>query len=157
MKLPSNTIDRVLDVWPVARLTTTGPTRPHIIPIVFAHVGDVLWSPIDGKPKQGGQLVRVKNVLSEPRAALLIDAWDSDWSKLWWLRVDVVASVVIGSNRDADTTAAVTALETKYPQYQQTPVLGEPPTLLRLAIDNTQSWCASAAAIVSIESVAHPR
>ena len=69
----------------------------------------------------------------------------------------MVASVVIGSNRDAETTAAVAALETKYPQYQQTPVLGEPPTLLRLAIDNTQSWCASAAAIVSIESVAHPR
>lgn len=156
--LPSTTVDQVLDLWPVARLATSGPNGPHIVPVVFARGVDVLWSPIDGKPKRGGPLQRVKNVMLEPRAAVLIDAWDSDWSRLWWLRVDVTASVVnIGSNPDAETVAAVAALEAKYPQYQEIPVLGEPPMLLRLAIQNTQSWCASAGAIASIESFAHSK
>ncbi len=156
MKLPPDTVDRLLDRWQVARLATIGPLGPHIVPVVFARVADVLWSPVDGKPKRGGQLTRVRNVLSQPRATLLIDRWDADWSRLWWLRVDVVAEVVTGSgsNLRADAIAAVLALETKYPQYRQTPVLGDPPTLLRLQIDSTQSWCASAAAIASIESSA---
>ncbi len=166
MKLPSDTMDRLLDSWPVARLATTGPAGPHIVPVVFARLANVLWSPIDGKPKRGGPLMRVTNVLQQPRAALLIDKWDSDWSLLWWLRIDAVASVATpitppitppittprAADRDADAAAAVAALEAKYPQYQHVPVLGEPATLLRLTIENTQSWCASAAAISSIES-----
>jgi PPOX class probable F420-dependent enzyme len=153
MKLPSRTIDYVLGSWPIARLATTGPTGPHIVPVVFTHLAGSLWSPIDGKPKRGGQLMRVSNVLSDPRAALLFDAWHTDWSLLWWLRIDVVASVVTPiTPLTRPASDAVAALQAKYPQYQHVPVLGEPPTLLRLTIEQTQSWCAGTAAIESIEA-----
>jgi len=153
VEIPPEIIDRLLDHWPVARLATIGPSGPHIVPIVFARVAgvdDVLWSPIDGKPKKSGRPKRVSNVSSQPRAALLMDAWDSDWSRLWWLRTDVWATVVTDLGREA--AAAVAALEAKYPQYQQTPLLREPPTLLRLRVDHRESWCAGTAAISSIES-----
>ena len=89
MELPSAVVDRVLEVWPVARLATMGPDGPHAVPIVFARAGGCIWSPVDGKPKRGGELARVAHLRADPRATLLIDRWDPDWTRLWWLRVDV--------------------------------------------------------------------
>ncbi len=78
MELPARIVDLVLESWPVARLATLGPAGPHLVPIVLARAGGCLWSPIDGKPKDGGELARVSHLRSEPRAALLLDRWDPD-------------------------------------------------------------------------------
>lgn len=149
MELPEETVDRVLESWPVARLATAGPDGPHLVPIVFARAGGCLWSPVDGKPKRGGELARVRNLLAEPRAALLIDRYDPDWSRLWWLRVDVEAAVVRPADPVADVrvAGAERALLAKYPQYEEVPLLGEPPTLLRLTPGRVSSWCAGPEAL----------
>ena len=149
MELPADIVDRLLDAWPVARLATLGPGGPHVVPIVFARSGGCLWSPVDGKPKRGGELVRVSNLLAEPRASLLIDRWDPDWSRLWWLRVDVEAAVVRPADPVADVrvAGAERALLDKYPQYEKVQMMVPPPTLLEFTPHRVRSWCAGPEAV----------
>ena len=151
MELSDAAIDSRLERWPVARLATVAADgRPHQVPIVFARTGTRLWSPIDGKPKRGGggggsggrgQLARVRPLRARPQACLLLDDYTEDWSRLWWLRIDVTASVV---DRDAKgAAAAVEALRRKYPQYAQVPVLQSDEILLAFEPTAMRSWCAS--------------
>ncbi len=148
VQLPEEVVERLLDRWPVARLATSGPAGPHQVPIVFARSGGRLWSPVDGKPKAGGELARVRHVLSDPRVSLLLDDYDRDWTRLWWLRVDAEARVVRPAEPDVDAevAAALAALRAKYPQYASVQLLRDPPTLLAFQPTAIHSWCASSAA-----------
>jgi PPOX class probable F420-dependent enzyme len=146
MQLSEGEIDGLFRRWPVARLgSRDAGGRPHLVPIVFAPAGGLLWSPVDGKPKTGGELARVRHLREHPEASLLLDHYDDDWTALWWLRVDVFARVVDGANpaADAAVASAVAALVAKYPQYPQTPVLRDPPTLIALRPTRMRSWRAS--------------
>lgn len=134
----------------MARLATLGPgRRPHLVPVVFAAVGRHIWSPIDGKPKSGGELARARNVRAHPQVSLLLDAYERDWSRLWWLRVDGRASVVEGRDpeRDAELAAVVGALRAKYAQYDALPLFRGEPVLLRIAPERLRGWCAGPAAL----------
>ena len=80
---------------PVARLATARPDgQPHVVPVVFALVGDTIYTAVDAKPKSTLRLQRLVNLQSDPRCALLVDRYDDDWSQLWWVRADGVASVL---------------------------------------------------------------
>lgn len=155
MELSEAAIQQRLDAWPVARLATIAPDgRPHQVPIVFARVGEALWSPIDGKPKSGRELARVRNVRAHPEVSLLLDAYDEDWTRLWWIRLDATARVVQPSGRgraptpvgqatppgDAAFEAALHALRSKYPQYRTVPLLEGRPTLLAFTWSHVRSW-----------------
>jgi PPOX class probable F420-dependent enzyme len=142
VEIPEDAIQRLLDTWPVARLATAGPVGPHLVPLVFARAGGLLWSPVDAKPKRGGELARLRNVERDPRVSLLLDHYDRDWSRLWWIRVDGRARVVRG-----EVAEAVSALRTKYPQYALTGLLREPATLLAVRSERVSSWCAGRAAL----------
>jgi PPOX class probable F420-dependent enzyme len=143
MELPADGIERRLDTWPVARLATLGPGgAPQQVPIVFARHAGVLWSPIDAKPKAAGELGRVRNVRREPRVSLLLDHYDPDWTRLWWIRLDARAEVV-EAGADPALDPVVRALRAKYPQYADTPLFRDPPLLLRFEILSVQSWVAS--------------
>lgn len=138
MSLPDAEREHLLDTWPVARLATIAASgRPQLVPIVFARAGGVLWSPIDGKPKSGGVLARVRNVLRDPRVALLLDHYGTDWQQLWWLRVDGRASLCGG---DAGAEAALFA---KYPQYRDVPLFADEPRLLRIDPERILTWSSS--------------
>jgi hypothetical protein len=73
---------------------TLHPERgPDPQPVVYAvsddgHVG----VPIDRvKPKASSRLQREDNLDADPRGSLLIEHWETaDWSRLWWVRADVV-------------------------------------------------------------------
>ncbi|SNY23677.1 TIGR03668 family PPOX class F420-dependent oxidoreductase [Paractinoplanes atraurantiacus] len=98
---------------PVARLATVGADgAPHLVPIVFALVGDVIVSAVDGKPKRSRALKRLANIAAEPRVSVLADHYENDWQNLWWVRADGVARV-----RD-DAPAGLPQLVAKYAQYQ---------------------------------------
>lgn len=147
MKLAKATIDDLLQTWPVARLATLNPDgRPHQVPLVFAWHDGRVWSPIDGKPKATGELVRVRNILANPRGSLLLDHYDADWTQLWWLRVDVELQVLridtASGELQRQAEGAVQALRAKYPQYQATPVLRPPPTLILMQPLVFASWMA---------------
>lgn len=93
------------------------------MPIVFALVGDVVWTAIDAKPKVTRRLQRLRNLEAHPEVSLLVDRYDDDWSRLWWVRVDGTASVVSVSE-PAAAKNALSALAEKYAQYRTDPPAG---------------------------------
>jgi PPOX class probable F420-dependent enzyme len=94
--------------------TVRGDGRPHVVPIVFAVEDRVVYSIADPKPKRGLDLLRHRNIAVNPSVTLLVDAYDEDWSELWWVRADGMARVVEDS-AERDTT--IRLLRAKYPQY----------------------------------------
>jgi PPOX class probable F420-dependent enzyme len=115
----------------VARLATTDADgRPHLVPIVFAVDGDTLYSAVDRKPKRSRRLRRIENARARPDVTVLVDHYEDDWSRLWWIRLRGRARVLDdGSEHDR----ALTLLRDKYPQY-----VDEPPAGPVLAIDITE-------------------
>jgi PPOX class probable F420-dependent enzyme len=155
VELPAALIDRLLDVWPIARLATSDARgRPALQPIVFVRAAGQLWTPIDGKPKRAGEPARVRHVTLNPRVELLLDDYDADWTRLWWLRVEGDARVARPPDpeRDPDFAPVLAALRAKYPQYAGVPVLRDPPTLLAIRPTRLRSWRASEAAVAALES-----
>jgi PPOX class probable F420-dependent enzyme len=142
--LPDATVARILDRWPIARLALQGESgEPRQLPIVFARVDDALWSPVDGKPKRTAELARLAFLARHPRVSLLLDEYDDDWTRLWWLEVRGRAEVVrAASEADPQIAAAAAALRAKYPQYAATPLFAGAPTLVRISMDGTRSWAA---------------
>jgi len=125
----------VLPSWaascPLARLATVGETHPHIVPVVFCEVRGAIYVPIDGKPKSGRRLQRLRNIDRDAAVCLLVDVYDDDWSRLRWVRVDGRAE------RTPTTDAVAAALRAKYPQYVTTP-LGN--SAIRITVDRIRSW-----------------
>ncbi len=160
MQLTPAAVERLLDCWPVARLATLGAAGgPELVPVVFARCGGRLWSAVDGKPKASSALARLDNVRRDPRVSLLLDAYETDWSRLWWLRIAGRGSVGTRANADTAATidAAARALRDKYPQYGETPVFRGEPTLLSIEIRSLQSWCASREALAQAGEGPAPR
>jgi PPOX class probable F420-dependent enzyme len=104
---------------PVARLATLDPDgRPHIIPILFAFERDTLYSAVDAKPKRSRTLRRIENARARPQVTVLVDHYESDWSRLWWVRLRGNARVLDRGDDEADR--ALELLAEKYPQYLET-------------------------------------
>ena len=94
MQLNPQQLSHLLAVWPVARLASVGARRqPHLIPIVFVCVDGVIYSPVDGKPKRDGALQRLRNVAQNVSVSVLLDHYDSNGQRPWWLRIDGEAAV----------------------------------------------------------------
>lgn len=73
----------------VARLATVDAgLRPHLVPVVFAAHGEEIVTAVDWKPKRSQQLKRLDNIAAHPAVCLLVDAYDEDWERLWWVRAD---------------------------------------------------------------------
>jgi PPOX class probable F420-dependent enzyme len=124
---------------PVARLATADPDgRPHLVPIAFALVGDTLYSAVDSKPKRSRTLRRIENARERPDVTLLVDHYEDDWTRLWWVRLRGRARVLDGGD-EADR--AIAALAAKYEQYRE-----RPPGLPVLAVDLAEwrAWSAEA-------------
>ena len=72
---------------PVARLGTVGPDGlPRLVPCCFAVDGEVAYSAVDDKPKRTIRLARLADVADRPLATLLVDHYEDDWTRLWWVR-----------------------------------------------------------------------
>ncbi|HSE81938.1 MAG TPA: TIGR03668 family PPOX class F420-dependent oxidoreductase [Gaiellaceae bacterium] len=124
---------------PVARLATVDPDgRPHLVPIAFALVGGTLYSAVDAKPKRSRVLRRIENARERPDVTVLVDHYEGDWTRLWWVRLRGRARVLDGGDEAAQALAALIA---KYEQYRESP-----PGLPVLAVDveDWRAWAAGA-------------
>ena len=131
------TIER-FDGARVARLSTmTSAGRPHLVPVVFAMTANVVWTAVDAKPKTTRSLRRLANIGSNPRVSLLVDHYEDDWSRLWWVRADGAATVVTVGGEEGHH--ALEALAAKYAQYAAQAPAGP---LIRIAVDSWTSWSA---------------
>ncbi|MCY3567094.1 MAG: TIGR03668 family PPOX class F420-dependent oxidoreductase [Chloroflexi bacterium] len=122
--------------------TASADAEPHLQPVVFQVVGEAVYIAIDEKPKTTLRLRRLTNIEENPRFALLVDRYDDDWSRLWWILLRGPADVLWPSEWDAnESAAAVAALRAKYPQYESMGMEERP--LLRLRPDRVTRWSAS--------------
>jgi PPOX class probable F420-dependent enzyme len=122
----------------LAHLATAGISGdPHVIPICYAVLGATLYSVIDQKPKRGAprQLRRVRNILENPRAAVVVDVYDEDWARLGYVLVRGPARLVDAGQEHA---AALEALREKYPQYRAMALDDQP--VIALTIERAVAW-----------------
>jgi PPOX class probable F420-dependent enzyme len=127
----------------VARLAyVDSGDHPRVLPVTFVVVGDAVWSAIDDeKPKRKPEPARLAYLRRRPEAALLVDVYDDDWSKLAW--VQLVGEVAIVPAEEARAPAArdaLAALAAKYRQYADRPPRGP---LLRLTVERALHWRAA--------------
>jgi PPOX class probable F420-dependent enzyme len=140
-KLPliSPGIRAKLETARVARLATLDANRtPHVVPICFACDGSVFYSAIDRKPKQvpASRLARLRNIRETPQVALLVDQYDEDWTRLWYVLVRGEAELVSVS---AEHKRAIKRLRVKYPQYD-TDMLADDAPVLRITPLRITAW-----------------
>ena len=113
-----------------------GDGRPRVLPVTYAVHEAAIWSAIDGKPKRvpGDELARVRWLRRSPAAALTVDRYDDDWSRLAW--VQVLGTVTVEPVRDD----VLDALARRYPAYRANRPDGP---LLRLEPERVLCWRAA--------------
>lgn len=95
--------------------TLHGERGVDLVPVVYAVADDhTVFIPIDVvKPKTTTRLQRVENIRLDPRCTLLVESYDDDWSRLWWVRIN-------GEGREAsldDLQRFASLLADRYEQY----------------------------------------
>lgn len=133
---------------PVARLATADASGvPHLVPVTFACIDvpapgrdarpDVLVFAVDHKPKSTTRLRRLANIAANPSVCFLVDDYDDDWARLWWVRADAHARVLDGPLRDR----ALSALAGRYRQYRERVPAGP---VVGARVDRWSGWMARA-------------
>jgi len=129
-------IDDALSSARVARLATVGTDGTvHLVPFCFAVVDGLIVSAVDHKPKRTTRLQRLRDIESSGGATVLVDHYDEDWTRLWWIRVTGRASVHV-SGSDVDS-AARQALVAKYAQYRDREPTGP---VYSVAVERVTAW-----------------
>jgi PPOX class probable F420-dependent enzyme len=118
--------------------TVTRSNRPHVVPFVFVLVehGDarVAYWAVDHKPKRSADLKRIRNLEANPAVEFVVDGYEEDWGRLWWVRCSGTARVV---DSESERRSALRALGEKYPQYEVDPPDGP---VVAIDIDAIRSW-----------------
>jgi PPOX class probable F420-dependent enzyme len=110
----------------VARLATVDSEdcKPYLVPVVFIYDGNNFYIPIDEKAKRSKpeDLKRVKNIQTNPNVVLLIDEYNEDWKKIWFIMIQGNASLInnIKSKQNRLIQRVHRLLYEKYPQYLTT-------------------------------------
>ena len=91
----------------------------RLVPICFAVVDGWVASAVDHKPKRTGQLRRLDDIEAAGSATVLVDHYDEDWSRLWWIRIRGRAEVHRG--HDEVAVAVLAALGNQVHAVSPTP------------------------------------
>jgi PPOX class probable F420-dependent enzyme len=75
------------------------------------------------------QLRRIRNLRANPRAAVLVEHYEEDWSRLWFVLLEGPVRLLAGG---AEHRRALLALRRKYRQYRAMPLA---PDALVVAVD----------------------
>jgi PPOX class probable F420-dependent enzyme len=124
----------------VGRLATADAAgRPLVVPVCFAldAEGRHLYSAVDPKPKRTRDLQRVRNVRQNPRVSLVVDEYDEDWTRLWWVMVRGQATVL---EPGPEFATGVDLLVEKYAQYRALGLERERGVLVRVTIERVVAW-----------------
>jgi PPOX class probable F420-dependent enzyme len=135
-----NAVDAKLTSARVARLATRDlKGQPHVVPVCYAYDGRSFYSPVDRKPKRvsAEKLARIRNIRANPDVALLVDHYDEDWDKLWYILVRGRAEILLAGEEQMD---ALQQLRKKYPQYSSRQLLPEEAPLIRISPVEIISW-----------------
>ena len=125
----------------VARLATLDTKGgPHLVPVCFVYDGKAFYTAIDQKPKRVSpdRLVRMQNIRAISRVALLIDEYDEDWARLWYVLIRGKAELIPDSAHQ-ERASAIRKLRAKYPQYARG-MLGEDAPIIRITPERATCW-----------------
>jgi PPOX class probable F420-dependent enzyme len=123
----------------VARLATVARDgRPRLVPITFVLAGDVIYHAVDDKPKATRRLARLADLARDPRASVLADHYEEDWSALWWVRADGRARV-FEDVRAGEAARALDLLADRYAQYRARRPAGP---VIALDVERITGWAA---------------
>lgn len=115
--------------------TADAAGKPHLVPATFAILGDVVAIAVDHKPKRHANLKRLRNVTENPAVTLLVDHFDEDWDRLWWVRADGEARVI----ENELAYELVDALVDKYEQYRERRPSGP---VIMIQVNRWSGWVA---------------
>lgn len=127
----------------VARLATVAAHGgPRLVPCTFVLSGDAVYSAVDDKPKRTPELARLRDIEADPQVALLVDHYDDDWARLWWVRLRGTGRVLrTGRGQDgAERAQALDLLASKYEQYRERRPDG---AVLAVDVEEWRGWSAS--------------
>ena len=138
---PAVTEAELLELLSEGRVATLATIRADgrvdLVPCTYAFVDDVVVTAVDHKPKTTMDLKRLDNVRRFPEVTMLIEHYDdSDWERLWWVRLRGRAAVHTEGAQHRD---AIKLLCDRYPQYA-----AEPPVGAAIVIQRTEltGWSA---------------
>lgn len=67
--------------------TVDASGMPSVMPVCFALEDDTVYTAIDDKPKRTLRPRRIRDLVTNPRAAFVADRYDEDWSGLGWVMI----------------------------------------------------------------------
>jgi PPOX class probable F420-dependent enzyme len=128
----------------VARLATVdSECKPYLIPVVFVFDNDCFFIPIDDKTKRSRpeRLKRIKNIQQNPNVTILIDEYNEDWGKLYFIMIQGKASIIGDKELEQHELlllkSAHQLLSDKYLQYQK---IGIGEYIIRIIPQKVISW-----------------
>jgi PPOX class probable F420-dependent enzyme len=109
--------------------------NPRVLPVTYAVVDNSIVSAVDHKTKRvpADRLARIRWLHARPHAALTVDHYDDDWSRLRW--VQAVGPITILDAAHAPD--AIAALTERYAPYRHQPPDGP---VLSLTPDRILWW-----------------
>jgi PPOX class probable F420-dependent enzyme len=107
--------------------------HPRVLPVTFALTNNMFVTAVDHKRKDvpPERLARLRWLRARPHAALTVDHYEDDWSRLAWVQA-------LGTVRILDDAPdAVAALTARYAQYRDHPPAGP---VIELTPDRLLWW-----------------
>ena len=129
---------RFLDSLRVAHLATAdADAMPHVVPVCFVIRADTVYITIDAKPKSRppNELKRIRNIIANPRVAIVADRYDEDWTRLGWVML-LGRAEILSEGREHDEAQAL--LCSRYCQLQAMPIAACP--VIAVRIERARSW-----------------
>jgi PPOX class probable F420-dependent enzyme len=117
--------------------TVGADAAPHVVPVCFVLEGNSIYFAVDSKPKRTRDLKRLRNIATNPRVTVLIDHYEEDWRRLWWVRVDGLARVVADED---EIEMAIALLQRRYAQYREARPDGP---VVAISIERLSGWSAT--------------
>jgi PPOX class probable F420-dependent enzyme len=128
----------LLSAAQVGRLATADAGgAPHVIPVCYVFDGQAIYSVLDQKPKRADlpRLKRVRNIQANPQVALVVDHYEADWQRLWYILLTGQAELLVEGDEQVE---AIKLLRQKYPQYRDMPI--EPNPVIKITPARVVSW-----------------
>jgi PPOX class probable F420-dependent enzyme len=126
----------------VARLATVDTRgRPVVIPFCFVYDGKIFYSSLDEKPKSVApeKLRRSRNILRNPEVAFVVDHYEENWNRLWFVLVRGRAKILRSGK---EHVRALELLRRKYPQYRRMVLENRP--VIKIVPWKIRHWDAAA-------------
>lgn len=112
---------------------------PLVVPICFVFDGKYFFTPIDKKPKRVSpiKLKRIRNITNNPNVSVVIDYYEEDWSKLYYIIIEGRAEVLFTGEEYENSLKLLTE---KYEQYRVMDLPGLFAPVIKIQPEKIISW-----------------